>query len=320
MVAPPVAVATAATTALVTPSSLTCALVPSWQGLRGSLGPARSLQWPKKQRQCRRKAGGTSVTAQFELKPPPYPLDALEPHMSKETLEYHWGKHHRGYVDNLNKLIAGTELDELSLEDIILATHNKGDLLPPFNQAAQIWNHDFFWESMKPDGGGKPSGELLELINRDFGSFERFIEDLRSAAATQFGSGWAWLAYKANRLDVGNAVNPKPSDEDKRLVVVKGPNAVNPLIWDFSPLLTIDVWEHAYYLDFQNRRADYISIFLEKLVSWEAVSSRLEIAKARAAEREEEEERKKREEEEKTSDGEVEEIYVDNKSDDSETE
>ncbi|CAN6569152.1 unnamed protein product [Malus baccata var. baccata] len=340
----PIGVAAAATAPQATTGPLTCALGPSCQGLGGSLGPARSLQWPKKQRKCRRKVGAIDIRAQFELKPPPYPLDALEPHMSKETLEYHWGKHHRGYVDNLNKLIAGTELDELSLKDVILATYNKGDLLPPFNQAAQIWNHDFFWESMKPGGGGKPSGELLELINRDFGSFERLIDDLRSAATTQLGSGWAWLAYKANRLDVGNAVNPKPSDEDKKLVVVKSPNAVNPLIWDYSPLLTIDVWEvldiyhvssymeivilfklllfqqHAYYLDFQNRRADYLSIFLEKLVSWEAVSSRLEIAKARATEREEEEERKKREEEEKTLDGEVPEIYVDNKSDDSETE
>ncbi|KAB2598448.1 superoxide dismutase [Pyrus ussuriensis x Pyrus communis] len=316
----PVGVAAAATAPQATTGPLTCALGPSCQGLSGSLGPARSLQWPKKQRKCRRKVGAIDIRAQFELKPPPYPLDALEPHMSKETLEYHWGKHHRGYVDNLNKLIAGTELGELSLEDVILATYNKGDMLPPFNQAAQIWNHDFFWESMKPGGGGKPSGELLELINRDFGSFERLIDDLRSAATTQLGSGWAWLAYKANRLDVGNAVNPKPSDEDKKLVVVKSPNAVNPLIWDYSPLLTIDVWEHAYYLDFQNRRADYLSIFMEKLVSWEAVSSRLEIAKARATEREEEEERKKREEAEKTSDGEVPEIYVDNKSDDSETE
>lgn len=304
-----------------TPNSLTCALGPPWQGLRAaSLASPSSLQWSKKQRQCKRKAGPSSICARFELKPPPYPLDALEPHMSKETLEYHWGKHHRGYVDNLNKQIEGTELDELSLEDIILATHNQGDLLPPFNNAAQIWNHDFFWESMKPGGGGRPSGELLELINRDFGSFERFVEGIKLAAATQFGSGWAWLAYKANRLDVENAVNPNPSYEDKKLVVVKSPNAVNPLIWDYSPLLTIDVWEHAYYLDFQNRRADYISIFLEKLVSWEAVSSRLEIAKARAVEREEEEERRKREEEEKASDGEVAEIYVDGKSDDSEAE
>ncbi|XP_057971728.1 superoxide dismutase [Fe], chloroplastic isoform X2 [Malania oleifera] len=250
------------------------------------------------QKQCLRKAGPAIVTAKFELKPPPYPLNALEPHMSQETLEYHWGKHHRGYVDNLNKQIVGTELDEKPLEDIVIASYNKGNLLPAFNNAAQVWNHDFFWESMKPSGGGKPSGDLLKLIERDFGSFESFVKEFKSAASTQFGSGWAWLVYKANRLDVENATNPHPSEEDKKLVIVKSPNAVNPLLWDYSPILTIDVWEHAYYLDFQNRRADYISVFMEKLVSWEAVSSRLEIAKARAARRErEEEERRKREEE-----------------------
>ncbi|KAA8533939.1 hypothetical protein F0562_031456 [Nyssa sinensis] len=150
----------------------------------------------------------------------------------------------------------------------------KFELKPP--PYPLVWNHDFFWESMKPGGGGKPSGDLLELIDRDFGSFEGFVEEFRSAAATVFGSGWAWLAYKSN----------SPSGDDKKLEVVKSPNAVNPLVWDYYyPLLTIDVWEHAYYLDFQNRRVDYISIFMEKLVSWEAVSSRLETAKARAAEK-----------------------------------
>lgn len=297
---------------------LTCALLPR-QGLHGIQEPTPSLQWTNKKRCCTRKAGST-ITAKLELKPPPYPLNALEPHMSQETLEYHWGKHHRGYVDNLNKQIIGTELDEMPLEDIIITTYNKGDILPPFNNAAQIWNHDFFWESMKPGGGGKPFGELLQLIERDFGSFEKFVEEFRSAASTQLGSGWAWLAYKANRLDVGNAENPRPSDEDKKLVVVKSPNAINPLVWDYSPLLTIDVWEHAYYLDFQIRRPDYISIFMEKLVSWEAVSSRLEIAKARATEREEEEKRKKEDKEVGNSDNEAVEMYVDSKSDDSEAE
>ncbi|KAL5569702.1 hypothetical protein UlMin_026277, partial [Ulmus minor] len=207
------------------------------------------------------------TTAKFELKPPPYPLNGLEPHMSKETLEYHWGKHHRSYVDNLNKQIAGTQLNALSLEDVIVSTYNKGDLLPPFNNAAQIWNHDFFWESMKPGGGGKPSGELLELIERDFGSFDTFAGEFRSAAATQFGSGWAWLVY----------------NKDKKLSIVKTPNAVNPLVLDSFPFLTIDVWEHAYYLDYKNRRPDYIAVFMENLVSWDAVSSKLEAAKAKAA-------------------------------------
>ncbi|KAI3888561.1 hypothetical protein MKX03_001324 [Papaver bracteatum] len=134
-----------------------------------------------------------------------------------------------------------------------------GDPLPAFNNAVQIWNHDFFWGSMKPDGGGKPSGELLEMIERYFGSYEKFITDFKTAAATQFGAGWAWLAYKAN-----------PS-EDKKLVVLKSSNA---------PILTIDVWEHSYYIDYRNRRPDYISVFVEKLVSWEAVSSRLEKEKS----------------------------------------
>lgn len=208
--------------------------------------------------------------------------------MSKQTFEFHWGKHHRAYVDNLNKQIVGTELDGLPLEEVVRITYNKGDVLPAFNNAAQAWNHEFFWESMKPGGGGKPSGELLAQIEKDFGSFEAFTNEFKTAAATQFGSGWAWLVYKANKLDVGNAVNPKPSEDDKKLVIVKSPNAVNPLVWDYYPLLTIDVWEHAYYLDFQNRRPDYISIFMENLVSWDAVNARYEAAKALAVEREKE--------------------------------
>ncbi|XVF54835.1 hypothetical protein PTKIN_Ptkin05aG0213200 [Pterospermum kingtungense] len=241
------------------------------QGLHGSTS---SLPVTKIQKQFFRKDGSNLVTAKFELKPPPYPLNALEPHMSQATLEYHWGKHHRAYVDNLKKQVVGTELEGKSLEEIILVSYNNGHLLPAFNNAAQAWNHEFFWQSMKPGGGGKPSGELLHLIERDFGSFEKFAEEFRAAAATQFGSGWAWLAYKAT------------SDKNKELEIVKCPNAVNPLVWDYFPLLTIDVWEHAYYLDFQNRRPDYISIFMEKLVSWDAVSARLEKAKAEAAEEE----------------------------------
>ncbi|CAI9295822.1 unnamed protein product [Lactuca saligna] len=227
-------------------------------------GFSPSLQCPHRQRRCNRKSVHQKISASVDLKPPPYALDALEPHMSKQTFEYHWGKHHRAYVNNLNKQIEGTELDKMTLETIILSSYNKGDILPTFNNAAQIWNHEFFWESMKPNGGGKPSGEVLELINRDFGSFEGVISELKSAATTQFGSGWAWLVYK---------------EDDKKLAVVNSPNAINPLVLDYHPLLTIDVWEHAYYLDFQNRRPDYISVFLDKLVSWEAVSLRLEAAK-----------------------------------------
>ncbi|KAL1559345.1 Superoxide dismutase [Salvia divinorum] len=228
-------------------------------------GSTRGLQCRKNQKSIKRPYRGV-ITAKIDHKPPPYSLEALEPHMSRETFEYHWGKHHRAYGDNLNKQIVGTELDTTTrpLEEIILVTYNKGDLL-------------------------SPSTMLLRCgIMSSSGTF---VAEFKAAAATQSGSGWAWLVYKANRLDVGNAVNPVPSEEDKKLVVVKSPNAINPLVYDYSPLLTIDVWEHAYYLDFQNRRPDYISTFMEKLVSWDAVSLRLEAAKARAAEREREEER-----------------------------
>lgn len=305
--------AASAAAAIASPSG--CGLF-STQGFSGS---TRSLLWRKTEKRNVRKAVKGVIKAKIELSPPPYSLDGLEPHMSRETFEYHWGKHHRAYVDNLNKQIVGTELDTKTLEEIILATYNNGDLLPPFNNAAQVWNHDFFWESMKPGGGGKPSGELLELINRDFGSFEAFVSAFKAAAATQFGSGWAWLVYTTNKLNVGNAVNPRPSDEDKKLIVVKSPNAINPLVWDHSPLLTIDVWEHAYYLDFQNRRPDYISTFMEKLVSWDAVSSRLEAAKARALEREREEEQKRTEYEgdEETNSAAVE-MYLESDAEDSE--
>ncbi|KAI3432173.1 uncharacterized protein J3R85_007578 [Psidium guajava] len=304
-----------AATATISPP---CALVP-YQGLRGALVSTRTFHATKNQRQCRR-AVAAPISAKFELKTPPYPLDALEPHMSQDTITYHWGKHHRGYVENLNMQIVGTDLDGMSLDDIIVLSYNKGDILPAFNNAAQIWNHDFFWESMVPNGGGKPSGDLLQLIERDFGSFENFSAKFRSAASTQFGSGWVWLAYKANRLNVGNASNPRPSDEDKKLVVVKSPNAVNPLVWDYLPLLTIDVWEHAYDLDYQSRRVDYVSMFMEKLVSWETASARLETAKARAAEREWEEEKRKYEEDNGNSRNEAVEMDPDSNIEDSQAE
>ncbi|XP_030533089.1 superoxide dismutase [Fe] 2, chloroplastic isoform X4 [Rhodamnia argentea] len=278
-----------AATAAVSPP---CALVPC-QGLRGALVSTRNFHATKNQRQ-RGRAVAAPISAKFDLKPPPYPLDALEPHMSQDTISYHWGKHHRGYVENLNMQIVGTDLDGMSLEDIIILSYNKGDILPAFNNAAQIWNHDFFWESMVPNGGGKPSGDLLGLIERDFGSFENFSVKFRSAASTQFGSGWVWLAYKANRLNVGNASNPRPSDEDKKLVVVKSPNAVNPLVWDYL-----------------SRRADYVSMFMEKLVSWETVSARLEMAKAQVAEREREEEKRKYGEDNVNSSNEAVEMYLD---------
>uniref|UniRef100_A0A3Q7GUW9 superoxide dismutase n=1 Tax=Solanum lycopersicum TaxID=4081 RepID=A0A3Q7GUW9_SOLLC len=271
-------------------NSLTSAFLPP-QGFNGS---SKSLQWRTQKKQFGRKAGSATITAKFDLIPPPYPMDALEPHMSSRTFEFHWGKHHRAYVDNLNKQIDGTELDGKTLEDIILVTYNNGAPLPAFNNAAQAWNHQFFWESMKPNGGGEPSGELLELINRDFGSYDTFVKEFKAAAATQFGSGWAWLACEkvfallcsnislklSKMIENGFVCYFVDKPEDKKLALVKTPNAENPLVLGYTPLLTIDVWEHAYYLDFQNRRPDYISIFMEKLVSWEAVSIRLKAASA----------------------------------------
>lgn len=206
--------------------------------------------------------------------------------MSKDTVEIHWGRHHKEHLDRLNASIVGTELLQMPLEEIILSSYNNGDL-SVFIHAAQTWNHDFFWQSMKPGGGGRPSGILLQLIERDFGSFELFLKEFKAAALAQFGSGWVWLSYKANKLDVGNAVNPLPSTEDYKLVVAKTPNAVNPLVWDYSPLLAIDVWEHAYYLDYECKRGEYISVFMDKLVSWDAASSRLELAIMKAEKKQE---------------------------------
>jgi Superoxide dismutase len=189
----------------------------------------------------------------FELPALPYPADALKPYMSAETFSYHHGKHHAAYVANLNKLIEGTDLANKSLEEIIKATFGDPNKAGIFNNAAQVWNHTFFWESMKPGGGGAPTGPIADKINADFGSYEKFAEAFKTAAATQFGSGWAWLV-----LDNGT------------LKVTKTPNAENPLVHGQTPLLTLDVWEHAYYLDYQNRRPDFISAYLEHLVNWDA--------------------------------------------------
>ncbi|MFT0727758.1 superoxide dismutase [Synechococcus sp. F70.1] len=197
----------------------------------------------------------------FELPPLPYPADALQPYMSAETFSYHHGKHHAAYVANLNKLIEGTELANKSLEEIIKATFGDPDKVGIFNNAAQVWNHTFFWESMKPGGGGAPTGPIADKINADLGGYDKFVEAFKTAAATQFGSGWAWLV-----LDNGT------------LKVTKTPNAENPLVHGQVPLLTLDVWEHAYYLDYQNRRPDYITAYLEHLVNWDAVNARLAAA------------------------------------------
>jgi superoxide dismutase, Fe-Mn family len=189
----------------------------------------------------------------------PYDKKDLEPFISENTLNFHYGKHHQTYVTNLNNLISGTDLEGKSLEEIIdISRKNNQDGI--FNNAAQIWNHTFYWHSMKKNGGGKPEGKLLAKIEEDFGSFEKFTEEFKVAGATQFGSGWAWLV----------------SDENGKLQVVKTLNAETPLGTNLKPLITMDVWEHSYYLDFQNARPKYIETFLNNLVNWDFALENLE--------------------------------------------
>ena len=181
----------------------------------------------------------------------PYAVNALEPHVSARTLEHHHGKHHKGYVDKLNNAIAGTAHEGQSLEAIITAANAASDT-GIFNNAAQSWNHTFLWSSMSPTGGGEPSGPLADAIVDRFGSIERFRDDFKAAALAQFGSGWTWLV----RTDAG-------------LDIVSTGNADTPLVHGVTPLLTLDVWEHAYYLDYQNKRDAYVDVFLSKLINWE---------------------------------------------------
>lgn len=182
-----------------------------------------------------------------ELPALPYAMDALAPHISKETLEYHYGKHHKAYVDKLNSLIPGTEFENAKVEDIVRKA--KGGV---FNQAAQIWNHTFYWHSLSPNGGGEPTGKLADAIKQSFGSFDAFRKEFSDKAAGQFGSGWAWLVKKA----------------DGKLAVVQTSNAETPLTGSDKPLLTCDVWEHAYYIDYRNARPKYIEAWWN-LVNWE---------------------------------------------------
>jgi superoxide dismutase, Fe-Mn family len=192
----------------------------------------------------------------FALPTLPYDMDALAAsNMSAKTLEYHYGKHHKGYVDNLNKLIQDTELASHPLEDVIKTSYKEGKT-GIFNNAAQVWNHTFYWNGIKPSGGGNPTGALAEKINADFGSLDKFKDEFKNAGATQFGSGWAWLVL-----------------ENGSLKVTKTANAENPLIHAGQvPLLTMDVWEHAYYLDFQNSRPNFMQNFVDHLINWEMVA------------------------------------------------
>ncbi|MBU0681298.1 MAG: superoxide dismutase [Proteobacteria bacterium] len=188
----------------------------------------------------------------------PFPKDALAPFISANTLDFHHGKHHNAYVTNLNKLIEGTDLAAATLEDIIKKTAGDAGKAGIFNNAAQVWNHTFYWQSMKPKGGGKPSGAIADKIKADFGGYDKFSEQLKNAGLTQFGSGWAWLVLKNNKLEI-----------------MKTANADTPIAHGIKPLLTVDVWEHAYYLDYQNGRGTYLDAFLNNLVNWDFASAQL---------------------------------------------
>jgi len=192
----------------------------------------------------------------FALPDLPFPADALEPHMSKTTLGFHHGKHHATYVNTANDLVKGTPYDKMGLEEVIRASSAKPDEAKIFNNTAQIWNHTFFWQSMQPNGGGEPTGEIAKRLKEAFGSYDGFRKEFIAAATGRFGSGWAWLV-----LDKG------------KLSVTSTPNAETPLVKGQTPLLTCDVWEHAYYLDYQNRRPAFVEAFLAHLVNWKHVEA-----------------------------------------------
>jgi superoxide dismutase, Fe-Mn family len=192
------------------------------------------------------------------LPPLPFETNALEPYISSLTLEYHYGKHHNSYVLNTNNLIKETELDTLSLEEIILQTANDSTKTSLFNNAAQVWNHTFYWNSLKPNGGGLPTGEIAKKIDTDFGSYENFAKTLKESALGQFGSGWAWLVLKNGKLSIS-----------------KTSNADTPIAHGVQPILCIDVWEHAYYLDYKNARADYADAVIKNLLNWEFANRNL---------------------------------------------
>jgi len=189
----------------------------------------------------------------FELPALPYAQDALAPTISAETMEYHYGKHHQTYVDNLNKAVAGTADENASLEDIIMKAEG-----PLFNNAAQVWNHTFFWNCLSPNGGGQPTGAIADRIAADFGGYDAFRAQITDAGLTQFGSGWAWLVEK-----------------DGKLAIMKTPNADLPMKHGAKALFTIDVWEHAYYIDYRNARAKFIEVVLDNLINWDFVNANL---------------------------------------------
>ncbi|KCZ60053.1 superoxide dismutase [Hyphomonas chukchiensis] len=195
----------------------------------------------------------------FSLPDLPYGRGDLAPHISEETLNYHHGKHHQAYVDNLNKMIEGTDLEGKSLEEIIKAAAADKSKAGLFNNAAQVWNHTFYWHSMKPNGGGKPTGKIADKIESDLGGYDQFVKDFKAAGGGQFGSGWAWLVLK-----------------DGKLAITKTPNAETPVTEaGATPILTMDVWEHAYYLDYQNSRPNYMDAFINNLINWDFANKNL---------------------------------------------
>ena len=195
----------------------------------------------------------------FELPSLPYASDALAPYMSSETLDFHHGKHHQTYVTNLNNLVKDTDMQDSSLEEIVVKSSKDPSMAGIFNNAGQHWNHILFWQCMKPNGGGSMPSELESKITSDLGGIDQFKEAFIQAGITQFGSGWAWLA-----IDNG------------KLVVTKSPNASNPLVDGMKPILGCDVWEHSYYIDYRNKRPDYLKAFLDSMVNWEFVASQLD--------------------------------------------
>ena len=194
----------------------------------------------------------------FELPPLPYPKNALEPHISERTMDFHYGRHHQAYVTNLNNLVKGSPFEQQSLEEIVKATARDSSKTGIFNNAAQVWNHTFFWNSMKPRGGGAPAGNLAAAITRDCGGLDKLKEVFKATAVGQFGSGWAWLVADKGQLKV-----------------VATANAGTPLTDGVTPLLTCDVWEHAYYLDYQNRRPDFVQTYLDHLINWDFAAQNL---------------------------------------------
>ena len=201
----------------------------------------------------------TESGGKIELPALPYAQDALAPYISEKTLGFHYGKHHQGYVTKTLNMIAGTEFEGASLEEIIKKTAVQSDMSALFNNAAQVFNHSFYWNSMKPQGGGEPRGKIAGRIRQSFGDYGKFVEAFSQAAASQFGSGWAWLVQEKDALKI-----------------IKTANADTPVAHGLKPLLTIDVWEHAYYLDYQNRRPDYIKAFLDSLVNWDFAEQNLD--------------------------------------------